>query len=239
LNEKPRSASSICGDDTPKSRVMPLTRTMCSPASKTSIAPNGPCKSVNRGLNSATIFCPASMASGSRSISDDLRFGGCQQSPAIPAASESPIHINAPVARRERLDNLAQASREYVRKQERSFCSPVPGLRNGGDNLAKRNIFSASFAPRGVFMRGEFLRVPDLERFAPPDESDFFGNADSCNQVLRQADAPFAVERQLHRTAENRPFRSTRKHRGRGLAFRALAQQLQMCNRAPFESLIL
>src|SRR5262249_36675022 len=90
---------------------------------------------------------------------------------------------------------LPSASREYAWR--RSSKPSIFEFGGGGDNFAERNILGARGRARGGFVRREFLRVPQLKRFPAADKRDFIADADGSRQIMRQADAAFAVERQL------------------------------------------
>ena len=77
-------------------------------------------------------------------------------------------------------------------------------------------------------MRRELARLPELERRAPPHESDLLANPHRLRQRLRQTDPPFAVEGKKLRAAENRRLDQFENLRGEIERLDALAQLLQM-----------
>src|SRR5690349_20582824 len=117
--------------------------------------------------------------------------------------------------------------------------APVFKTAGGGDNFAERNILGARGGTRSGFVRGETFRFPQLKSFAAADKRDFVRDADGGSEVLRQRDPPFAVERHLHRSAEDRGFDHLVNVGWKILLFEALAEEFEMRDGAAIQRFML
>ena len=152
--EKPRAASSSCGEDTPRSKSMPSAQPLAEHARRA--AEKALRTKLKRG---SAIACAARAASGIPVERNQtaLRAEPLEDRPAVAAAAEGAIHVQAVRPDRERFERFGRGApaRASAAAHREKSSMPAGGAAGAGERLAE--------------LRRPHAGIPELEVVALPD----------------------------------------------------------------------